>query len=398
MNLHEYQAKNILAKYKIAIPRYFVVTSVEDAFRVLDDHDIQQAAVKIQVHAGGRGKAGGVKIAKNKEQILDAVRALIGMRMQNEQTGPLGVVAHSVMISDLLDYSAEFYLSLLIDRESKRLAFIASPEGGMDIEKIAHEQPEKLMKLFVPENGKLRMYQIVELAKFMGWSGITVKEAHFLLQNMVKAFMDHDASLIEINPLVLDKHHHLVALDAKIQIDDSALFRQKEIAGWHDSSQVPQAEERAKKNDLSYVALDGTIGCMVNGAGLAMATMDIIKYYGGMPANFLDVGGGATKERVAEGFHIILSDKNVKAIFVNIFGGIVSCKMIAEGIVSAAKELELHLPLIVRLEGTHVKEGKEILQHSGMRIIAASDLADGAKQAVQAALGNKGGHHVDFSS
>ena len=385
MNLHEYQAKELLAAYDITIPRQFVVSSIEEAFRVVEDHGLSQGVVKIQVHAGGRGKAGGVKLARDKGALLETVQKLLGMRMENEQTGPQGVIAHKVLIGDLLDYVAEFYLSLLIDRAQRCLTFILSPEGGMEIENIAHSHPEKILRLEIPESGRLRAYQIQKVCQFMGWKGAVVKQADHLLRRLVKLFIEKDASMVEINPLVLDHHQRLIALDAKISIDDNALFRHPDLAALHDPTQNPEAEERAKKYDLSYVALDGTIGCMVNGAGLAMATMDIIKYYGGDPANFLDVGGGATKEKVAEGFQIILSDPKVEAIFVNIFGGIVSCKMIAEGVIAAAKEVQLRIPLVVRLEGTHVEEGKKLLAASGLDLIVATDLADGARRVVEAA-------------
>lgn len=385
MNLHEYQAKEILALYGIAVPRQFVISSKEEAFRIIEKEGLCEGVVKIQVHAGGRGKAGGVKVAKEKGKLLEYAGALLGMKLQNEQTGAHTVIAHKVLIGELVDYISEFYLSLLIDRAAKSLVFIISPEGGMEIEKVAEEHPEKILKIEIAESGRLRAYQVQKLCQFMGWKGALYKEADRLLRALIKVFIEKDASLIEINPLVLDHHQHLIALDAKISIDDNALFRHPDLVAMDDPTQIPDAERRAKEHDLSYVALDGTIGCMVNGAGLAMATMDIIKYYGGDPANFLDVGGGATKEKVAEGFRIILGDSKVEAIFVNIFGGIVSCKMIAEGVIAAAKEVKLHIPLVVRLEGTHVEEGKALLAQSGLDLSVAKDLAEGARLVVEAA-------------
>ncbi len=378
MNIHEYQAKELLKRYNIPVPDYFVIRDLD----ALKDIDLDEAVVKIQVHAGGRGKAGGVKFAKSKAEIKDVTKRLLGMKIVNNQTGPQGVVANAVILSKPVDIHKEFYLGAIIDRDQKRMSLIASTEGGMDIEEVAQKHPEKILVLPIGMGGKLRMYQIVAFNKFMGFKADVAKQATKLVQNLAKAFYELDASILEINPLVLTPSNHLVALDAKFAIDDNAFFRHPGILEMRDPDQYSKAENAAFENDLSYVSLEGNIGCMVNGAGLAMATMDIIQHEGGKPANFLDVGGSATKERIAFGFEMILSDPNVKGILVNIFGGIVSCKMIAEGIIHVVKERKIKIPIVVRLEGTHVKEGEKLLEDSGLEIIAAVDLLDAAKKIV----------------
>jgi succinyl-CoA synthetase beta subunit len=378
MNIHEFQAKELLKRYNIPVPDYFVIRDLD----ALEDIDLDEAVVKIQVHAGGRGKAGGVKFAKSKAEIKDVTKRLLGMKIVNNQTGPQGVVANAVILSKPVDIHKEFYLGAIIDRDQKRMSLIASTEGGMDIEEVAQKHPEKILVLPIGMGGKLRMYQIVAFNKFMGFKADVAKQATKLVQNLAKAFYELDASILEINPLVLTPSNHLVALDAKFAIDDNALFRHPGISEMRDPDQYSKAENAAFENDLSYVSLEGNIGCMVNGAGLAMATMDIIQHEGGKPANFLDVGGSATKERIAFGFEMILSDPNVKGILVNIFGGIVSCKMIAEGIIHVVKERKIKIPVVVRLEGTHVKEGEKLLEDSGLEIIAAVDLLDAAKKIV----------------
>lgn len=385
MNLHEYQAKIVLQEYGVPVPDFYVVSTLAEAERVLNDTGIESAVVKVQIHAGGRGKAGGVKIAKTRKEILEHVKKMLGMRIVNNQTGPEGIVCHKVIISPLVDFKKEYYVGATIDRHNAQAILIISPEGGMEVEEIAEKSPELILKVPIRNNGQLRNYQLIEIVKFMGWNGTTAEQGKLIVKAIAKAFVDTDASLLEINPLVQTENGDLLALDAKLAIDDNALYRQPEIAAFYDPTQIPANEARAKEFDLAYVALDGNIGCMVNGAGLAMATMDIIHHYGGMPANFLDVGGGASQEKVAEGFKILLSDAKVKAILVNIFGGIMNCATLAEGIVAATKQLQVKVPLIVRMEGTNVGQGKKILEDSKLDIIIAENLADAAQRAVAAA-------------
>ena len=389
MNTHEYQAKDILKSYKIAIPRFGVASSIEGVESILRDLALHEAVVKIQVHAGGRGKAGGVKVAHGVQEILKAARELIGMKMVNNQTGAQGVVAHQVLISELITIKKEYYLSVVIDRKRKEVVLIASAEGGMEIEEVAAKNPEKIIQIPIGLNGALHPFQKLQLIKFMHWKEEMATQGVQIAQSLVQAFMDTDASLLEINPLVADQNNQLWALDAKLAVDDNALFRQPKVADFYDSSQQLEMEVSAKEHDLAYIALEGNIGCMVNGAGLAMATMDIIQYYGGKPANFLDVGGGASKEKVAEGFKIILSDPNVKAILVNIFGGIMNCATLAEGIVAAVKEIGIEVPLVVRMEGTNVEEGKRLLEQSDLSIITVDGLANAAKKVVEMLKGKE---------
>lgn len=384
MNLHEYQAKDVLQRFGIAVPEYGVASTVEEALHVAKKLQLTSAVLKIQVHAGGRGKGGGVKFATTLEEIGEKAKELIGMKMVNEQTGPDGVVAQKILISKPIDIEKEFYLSALIDRDRAVPVLIASPAGGMDIEEIARTSPEKILKMSFSFDGRLRPYQLVRLAKFMGWTGEIAKKGTELAKKLAVAFMQTDAALLEINPLVLTPNGDIVVLDAKLSIDDNALFRQVDISSMYDESQGSKQEAASKEHDLTYIAMHGEIGCMVNGAGLAMATMDIIQLAGGAPANFLDVGGGATKEKVAAGFLIILSDPKVSAILVNIFGGIMSCSTIAEGVISAAKELKIRVPIVVRLEGTHVEEGRQLFKESGLKIISACDLKTAAEFAVKA--------------
>lgn len=390
MNTHEFQAKEILMRYGISVPPFGVASSLNQVKEILDKLGIDKAVLKVQVHAGGRGKAGGVKLAHSRQEVEKYAAELIGMKIVNNQTGPQGVIAHQILVTPLLDYKKEYYIGAIIDRPNARSILIASPEGGMEIEEIAAKTPEKIMIMPIPLSGKLRQYQLLQVCKFMGWSGDTVKQGKALIAGLAKAFVDTDASLLEINPLVETNDGKLVALDAKLSIDENALFRQPEINQYYDYTQGSPSEAQAKEFDLAYIALDGDIGCMVNGAGLAMATMDIIHYHGGHPANFLDVGGGATKEKVAEGFKIILSDPKVKAILVNIFGGIMNCGTLAAGIISAAGELQLKVPLVVRMEGTNVDEGKRLLAESKLNIIIAKDLTDAAEKIVNAAAKHGG--------
>ena len=384
MNIHEYQAKSILKKYGIPIPPFYVVSSLKEAEDLIKAEKLTEAVVKIQIHAGGRGKAGGVKIARNPVEILQAVKELLGKKVINNQTGPAGMVSHQVLITTLVDIAKEYYLGVIIDRQKGQGVLIASPEGGIDIEEVARETPEKVLYLTLPSEGFFKSYHLTRIAKFMGWKGSLEKEGAKLVSGLVKAFIESDASLAEINPLVLTGDQTLIALDAKLAIDDNALFRHPEFKEFFDPTQMSPYEALASRHDLAYVGLEGNIGCMVNGAGLAMATMDIIQHFGGKPANFLDVGGSADKEKISEGFKIILSDPNVKAILVNIFGGIMNCETIALGVTAAANELQIHVPLIVRLEGTNVEQGKKLLYDSKLNIIIAPDLAGAARKAVEA--------------
>jgi succinyl-CoA synthetase beta subunit len=385
MHLHEYQAKEVLSQYGVPISPGRVATSREEAALIAKELGLTQAVVKVQVHAGGRGKAGGVRFAKGRDEIEKAAEALLGMRIINEQTGPEGLVAHKVLIAAPVDIKRECYLSIVFDRKLACPVLIASAEGGMDIEELAVHSPEKVLRMPISIHGDIRLYQLVELNKLMGWTGEQAAQANKLVKALARAFVDKDSQLLEINPLGEDTAGKLWALDCKWAIDDNALFRHPDLKEMEDLTQLPEMEVMAKEHDLSYVALDGNIGCMVNGAGLAMATLDIIHHYGGAPANFLDVGGSATEERVTAAFSIILSDRKVNAILVNIFGGIMNCATIARGLVSAVKTLKSQTPLVVRLEGTNVEEGRKILQESGIPCVTAEGLDDAAQKAVAAA-------------
>ena len=382
MNLHEYQAKEILKQYGIPVPEFGVASSIHEAEQIAKELGLNEAVIKIQVHAGGRGKAGGVKFAKGMSEIVKVAKALIGMKMVNRQTGPEGVVAHRVLVSRPAEIEKEYYLGAAIDRNRATPILIASPQGGMEIEEIAHESPDRILTIPFSEQGRLRHYQLVQLAKFMGWSGDLAHNGMKLTQALCRCFIEKDASMVEINPLILTKEGGLVALDAKMSIDDNALFRQPDLVPFFDPTQISPQEAMAKEYDLAYIAMHGTIGCMVNGAGLAMATMDIIQFYGGAPANFLDVGGSASKEKVSEGFRIILSDPKVKAVLVNIFGGIMNCTTIAEGVIHAAEEMKTKVPIIVRLEGTNVEEGRRLFSESRLTFTVATSLVDAAQKAV----------------
>lgn len=384
MNTHEYQAKEVLKRYGIPIPDYRVVSTKVQAEAAIDEMGIQEGVVKIQVHAGGRGKAGGVKLGKGREELVQLADQLIGMKMVNNQTGPDGVISREVMIAPACSIKKEYYVGAVIDRESASAALIASPDGGVDIEEVAAKSPERILTVPIGIHGNLRPFQLRKVAKFMGWNGGRAKQGMKVVSGLAKAFIASDAELLEINPLVETDEGEIVALDAKLSIDDNALFRQQEIAAYYDPLQCSSSEVEAKKHDLAYIALDGNIGCMVNGAGLAMATMDIIQHYGGAPANFLDVGGGATEERITEGFKIILSDPKVDAILVNIFGGIMDCDVVAKGIVKAAQQLHLKVPLVVRMEGTNVAAGKKTIDESTLNIISAASLSEAAEKVVAA--------------
>lgn len=385
MNLHEYQAKRLLEKFDLPIPPFIVISSLGEVEDFLRAHPWDSAVLKVQIHAGGRGKAGGVKLAHNRNEILAYAKELLGKKIVNEQTGAQGIVTNQILLTLPVEIQKEYYLSIAIDRNRGQAVLIASPEGGMDIELIAHTHPDKVITIAIPSDGHFHPYHLLRIAKFMGWNGELFTQGSKIINGLVKAFHETDASIIEINPLVLTKSNKLTILDAKLVVDDNALYRQQEIKDYFDPSQMSSQEAHANAFELAYVPLEGTIGCMVNGAGLAMATMDLIEHYGGKPANFLDVGGSATAEKISEGFKIILSDGNVRAILVNIFGGIMNCNTIAEGIIIATKEAHVAIPLVIRMEGTNVEEGKNLLNKSGLKnIIIANDLSEAAKKVVKA--------------
>jgi len=384
MNIHEYQAKGLLAKFGVAVPRgqvAFTPTEAEVAAQKLGG---SVWVVKAQIHAGGRGKGGGVKVVKSREDVKTTAERMLGMNLVTHQTGPAGREVKRVYIEEGCDIARELYLGVLLDRATSRVTMMASTEGGMDIEEVAAKAPEKIIKVAIDPAIGLQPFHARKLAFGLGLEGPQIRSAVKFLQGMYKAYTELDASLVEINPLVVTGAGDLIALDAKMNFDNNGLFRQKEVASLRDEDEEDPAELEASQHELNYIKLDGSIGCMVNGAGLAMATMDIIKLEGSDPANFLDVGGGASAERVTIAFKIILSDPNVKGILVNIFGGIMRCDTIAEGIVAAAKELDIHVPLVVRLEGTNVDKGKAILDKSGLDIVSADSLGDAAKKVVAA--------------
>ncbi|MBT8091431.1 MAG: ADP-forming succinate--CoA ligase subunit beta [Gammaproteobacteria bacterium] len=385
MNLHEYQSKRLFAKYGIPVPRGIPAKSASEAVQAAEELGCDLWVVKAQVHAGGRGKAGGVKLARTLDEVRDYAAGMLGSRLVTHQSGPDGMPVNVVYVEEGSDIDRELYLSMLVDREVSRVSFIASAAGGMDIEKVAAETPERIFSVAVGPDAGLQDYQARQLAFGLGLDKKQMRQFGDLVKRMYRLYLESDATLIEVNPLITTKAGDIVALDGKINIDGSALFRQPEIAALRDPSQEDEAEREAAEHDLNYVSLDGNIACMVNGAGLAMATMDLIKLHGGDPANFLDVGGGATAERVTEAFKLVLSNDKVAAILVNIFGGIVRCDLIAEGIVTAVKEVGVSVPVVVRLEGTNVKKGRAILAESGLDIIAAEDLTDAARKAVAAA-------------
>jgi succinyl-CoA synthetase beta subunit len=385
MNLHEYQSKRLFADYGIAVPKGIPAKSSDQAVKAAEDLGGDLWVVKAQVHAGGRGKAGGVKLARSLDEVRRFAGEMIGNTLVTHQTGPEGLPVSIVYVESGSAIGRELYLSLLIDREVSKVAFIASAAGGMDIEKVAAETPDKIFTVAVTPAAGLQAFQARQLAYGLGLDKAQAKQFADLIGRLYRLFLECDASLVEVNPLIVTKAGDVVALDAKINIEDNALFRRKGLADLRDPTQEDATEREAAQHDLNYVSLDGDIACMVNGAGLAMATMDIIKLHGGQPANFLDVGGGATSERVTEAFKLILSNENVSAILVNIFGGIVRCDLIAEGIIDAVKEVGVNVPVVVRLEGTNVEKGRELLAASGFDIIAAGDLTDAAKKVVAAA-------------
>ena len=380
MNVHEYQAKALLTKFGVAVPRGAVAYTADEAAAKARDLGGSVWVVKAQIHAGGRGKAGGVKLVKSVEEAAEAAAAMIGTTLVTHQTGPEGREVKRVYIEEGCDIARELYLGLLVDRATSSVTIMASAEGGMDIEEVAAKTPEKIVTVAIDPVTGLQPFHVRKIAFGLGLGGAQLKAAQTFLQGMYDAFMGLDASIVEINPLVVTGAGDLLALDAKMNFDDNALYRQGEVEALRDEDEEDPAELEAARHGLNYIKLDGNIGCMVNGAGLAMATMDIIKLYGGSPANFLDVGGGATRERVTTAFKLILSDPNVEGILVNIFGGIMRCDVIAEGVVAAAREVSLHVPLVVRLEGTNVELGKKILQESGLPIVSGDNLAEAAER------------------
>ncbi|MEA2779340.1 MAG: succinyl-CoA synthetase beta subunit [Rhodospirillaceae bacterium] len=384
MNIHEYQAKNLMAKFGVAVPRGAVAYTAAEAEEAARSLGGTVWAVKAQIHAGGRGKAGGIKLAKSPEEVADAAAALLGRHLVTHQTGPHGREIKRVYVEAGCDIARELYLGMLVDRGASRVVVMASTEGGTEIETVAANTPEKIIKVTIDPTTGLMPFHARRIAFGLGLEGDQVAPAIKFIAAMYRAFIDLDASIVEINPMVVTKAGEVLALDAKMNFDDNALFRHKDVEDLRDESEEEPAELEAAKHGLNYIKLDGNIGCMVNGAGLAMATMDIIKLYGGAPANFLDVGGGATRERVTTAFKLILSDPNVEGILVNIFGGIMRCDVIAEGVVAAAKEISLGVPLVVRLEGTNVELGKKILRESGLPILSADNLADAAEKIVKA--------------
>ncbi len=381
MNIHEYQAKELLRQYKVATPDGRVAVDAEDARQITKEFG-GQSVVKAQIHAGGRGKGGGVKFAKNPEDAAELFKKMLGMTLVTHQTGPEGRKVHTVFISNPVDIEKELYLAFLVDRGSSRVTIMASTEGGMEIEEVAEKTPEKIVKVSIDPAIGLAGFQARQVAFALGLSGDAFKKGVAFLQNLFRLFVEKDCAMVEINPLVITKQGDVIALDAKIGFDDNALFRHPDVLAYRDLNEEAPEEVEASKFNLNFIKLDGNIGCMVNGAGLAMGTMDIIKYHGGSPANFLDVGGGATEEAVKNAFRIILGDKEVKAVLVNIFGGIMRCDIVANGIVKAAKEIGIQVPVVVRLEGTNVEEGKKILAESGYNLIVGNDLKDAAEKVV----------------
>ena len=384
MNIHEYQAKILLKSFGAPVSNGVVIFSLDEIPNKIKQLDSKEYVVKAQIHAGGRGKAGGVKLVKNIDQLKEEASKMFGKILKTHQTGPEGKEVKRLYIEEASDISKEFYLSCLVDRQSSKIAFISSTEGGMDIEKVAAETPEKIITTKINMKENVQIQDIDKIIKIFNFNENQKLVASKLVQSLYKILIEKDASLIEINPLIITKDEKLVCLDAKMSFDENAIFRRPEILELRDLNEEEPAEVEASKHDLAYIKLNGSIGCMVNGAGLAMATMDIIKLYGEEPANFLDVGGGASKEKVSAAFKLILSDKNVKGILVNIFGGIMRCDIIAQGVLEAAKETNLKVPLVVRLAGTNFQEGKDILDKSDLKILSASDLNDAAKKIVEA--------------
>ena len=387
MNLHEYQGKQLFAEYGLPVSKGYAVDTPEEAMAAADKIGGDMWVVKAQVHAGGRGKAGGVKLVKTKADIEAFAKQWLGKRLVTYQTDETGQPVSKILVETCTDIADELYLGAVVDRSSRRIVFMASTEGGVEIEKVAEESPEKILRTTIDPLTGAQPYQGRELAFKLGLSGEQIKQFVKIFMGLAQLFVDKDLALIEINPLVITEQGDLHCLDAKLGIDSNALYRQPALREMHDTTQEDEREVHAAKWELNYVALHGNIGCMVNGAGLAMGTMDIVALHGGFPANFLDVGGGATKERVSEAFKIILSDDKVKAVLINIFGGIVRCDLIAEGVIGAVEEIGVQVPVVVRLEGNNAELGRQVLADSGLNIIAATSLTDAAQQAVKAAGG-----------
>tara|TARA_Y100000590_G_scaffold72265_1_gene79347 strand:+ start:120 stop:1289 length:1170 start_codon:yes stop_codon:yes gene_type:complete len=386
MKIHEYQGKELFKKHQIKIPLGIPAFSIEEALKAYDLLDSDIVAIKAQIHAGGRGKGGGVKIAKNKDEADNHIRNILGMKLVTHQTGPKGKKVERLYIESGINIKQEYYAAITLDRNTEMDVFMVSTEGGIEIEKVASESPEKIIKIWVDPLVGIKHFQLRKLAFGLGISGTAFKEAIDTFSKMYDCYQKNDASLLEINPLVLTTDNHIVALDSKFNFDSNGLFRQDDIREMRDLSEEDEMEIEASKYSLNYIKLDGNVGCMVNGAGLAMATMDIIKLAGGEPANFLDVGGTANAETVKNGFRIILSDKNVKSILINIFGGIVRCDLVAKGVVQAVKELGLNVPVVVRLQGTNAEEAKKLLAESDLSIIPADGMKDAAEKAVKVAI------------
>jgi len=384
MNIHEHQAKEILKNYGVKVPKGIFALEVQDLIEKAKTLKTDKYVLKAQIHSGGRGKAGGVKLVNNLEELENEAKNLIGKILVTHQTGPNGRKVKRLYVEEASAINKEFYLSCLVDRESSKIAFISSDQGGMDIEEVANNNPEKILTTKVEFSDQISEDDCKKILGIFNLDKEANEEATKLIKSIYKMFIETDASLVEINPLILTKDNNIVCLDAKMNFDDNALFKHPEIMELRDLNEEEETEIEASKHDLAYIKLDGSIGCMVNGAGLAMATMDIIKLYGEEPANFLDVGGGASKEKVSAAFKIILSDKNVKGILINIFGGIMRCDVLAKGLVEAAREIKINVPLIVRLAGTNFEEGKRILDNSGLKIISANDLGDAAEKVVEA--------------
>ena len=384
MNIHEYQAKEFLKAYNVPVPEGYAVFSVEEAVEAAKKLPTELCVVKAQIHAGGRGKGGGVKIAKTKGDVKALAQEILGMTLVTHQTGPAGKKVNKLLIEQGIDIDRELYLGIVLDRETSQFVMMASTEGGVEIEKVAAETPDKILKAWIDPGVGLQAFQARQLAFGLGLEGKQVGSAVKFMMALYKAFEANDCSIVEINPLVVTKNGDVLALDAKINFDDSALYRHKDILELRDLTEEDLAEVEASKDGLNYIKLDGDVGCMVNGAGLAMATMDIIKIAGGEPANFLDVGGGANVDTVRNGFRIILSDKNVKAVLINIFGGIVRCDRVANGVIEAVNSMEINVPIVVRLEGTNAKEAAVILKESGMDFIVAGTIEDAAQKVVGA--------------
>ena len=384
MNIHEHQAKQILKKFGVPVPEGVFGLSVEELLEKCKSLKTNKYVLKAQIHAGGRGKAGGVKILDNLSELEKSAKELFGKKLITHQTGPEGREVKRLYVEESSNIDKEFYLSCLVDRASSKIAFISSNQGGVDIEEVASKSPDKILTTKVELKEEISDEECETIIRIFQLKGNSKKEAIFLIKSIYKMFVKTDANMVEVNPLILTKEKKIICLDAKVNFDSNALFRQPEILELRDLNEEEPVEIEASKHDLAYIKLDGNIGCMVNGAGLAMATMDIIKQYGEEPANFLDVGGGASKEKVSAAFKIILSDKNVKGILINIFGGIMRCDVLAQGVVDAAKEINIEVPLVVRLAGTNFKEGKKILDNSGLKLISAENLDDAAKKIVEA--------------